>query len=121
MNGLMAVRSISASISARADWIAPLISSRVTASRLGMALMSVQRNNQVAVAIDLAALPGKDKRRRVELIDDRRSAQAMAGEQGFAPIHGHVTMPRPIEAHAAMLIRSGRRAGRAYDLRQRDL
>ena len=35
-NGLMELRSIKASISARADWMAPLISSSVTVSRLRM-------------------------------------------------------------------------------------
>src|SRR5215470_17194977 len=99
MNGLIAVRSITASISARAEPIAPLISSSVTVSRLRRSLMSVRRHDQVAVAVDLGSMVGKHERRRVELIHDRGPAQALAGQQRFAPIDGHVFAAAAVEPH----------------------
>jgi hypothetical protein len=40
---------------------------------------SAQPDDQVAVAVDFGGLAGKDKGRRVELIEDRRTADFMAG------------------------------------------
>src|SRR5262249_19235154 len=121
MNGLIAVRSITASISARADWIAPLISSSVTVSRLGRSLMSVRRHDQVAVAVDLGGVVEKLECGGAELIVNGGPAQSLAGQQRLAPVHRDIRAARTVEAHAARIVRPGLRAGGGGNLRQVDL
>ena len=58
---------------------------------------SAQPDDQVAVAVDLGGLAGKDKARRVELIDDGGAADPMAGAQRIAPVGRNVGMRSAVE------------------------
>src|SRR5712691_7728968 len=71
MNGDMAVRSISASISARAERIMPLINSRVIGSTcVVIAVAPQQVNEQIAVEVNHGLLAGKDHGGSVQLLDN---------------------------------------------------
>src|SRR5215204_5856973 len=121
MNGLIAVRSMMASISTRADCSAPLMSSSVMASRLRMRITSRQRDDQIAVAVDLCRLVGKDQGGRIQLVDDGRATKGVTGEQRLASVGGDAVINRAVEAHDAVRVMLRCRAGGARDLRQRNL
>src|SRR5215208_7803958 len=116
MNGLIAVRSMTASISTRADCSAPLMSSSVIASRLRIAVTSSQHNDQVAVAVDLCRLVGKDEAGRIQLVDDGRATKGVTGEQRFSLVGGDAVINPAVEAHGAVRVGPRCRAGGARDL-----
>src|SRR4051794_26616611 len=102
MNGDIAVRSMSASISLRAERTAPFTSSTVTGSISDMAgVSSPERDDQIAGAVDPGALAGEDDRRRVELIDDRRPIDAMPGVERVASVDRRRDPSFFAEVHAA--------------------
>ena len=71
MNGDIAVRSMSASISARAERIMPLINSKVIGSTCVVIASAPQQvNEQIAVDVNHGLLAGKDHSGGVQLLDN---------------------------------------------------
>src|SRR5712691_6680292 len=111
MNGDIAVRSMSASISARAERIMPLMSSKVIGST-GVVIASAPRqvDEQITVDVDYGLLTGKEHSRGVQLLHNGWPGHHMGGLERVARIHGRVDKALTGEIHWARLHRGRCRA-----------
>src|SRR5499426_2426256 len=91
MNGDIAVRSMSASISARAERIMPLINSRVIGSTYVVIASAPQQvDEQIAVEVDYGPVAGKNHGGSVQLLDNGWSAHHVCGLQRGTRIHRRI-------------------------------
>src|SRR5262245_50019258 len=109
MNGDIAVRSMSASISARAERIMPLTNSRVIGSTCVVIASAPQQVDvQIAVEVDYGLVAGKNHGGSVQLLDNGWSGHHVRGLQRGARIHRRIAKALTREIDRACL-RRGRR------------